>query len=211
MESLIIIGDGGHSKVIRDIIEAQNKYKLIGILDDKYINIEKRNGLYYGPVKDYRRFLDQILFFIAIGDNNSRKKIAQELSLSDQQYACLVHPSSIISKSVKLDAGAAVMPNCVVNADTKIGKHTILNTAAVIEHDCVIEDYAHISPNATLTGGVRIGEGVHIGASAAIVPKTSIGEWTVIGAGAAVIHSISSFSLAAGVPARIKNKALGGV
>ena len=80
----------------------------------------------------------------------------------------------------------------------------IINTNSIVEHDTKLSDFAHISPNATLTGGVNVDEGTHIGAGATIIPNIHIGKWAVIGAGATVISDIPSYSTAVGVPAKVK-------
>ncbi len=91
----------------------------------------------------------------------------------------------------------------MINVDTKIGKHCIINTAASIDHECVLEDFVHISPNATLSGGVYVGEGTHIGSGAVIVPNIKIGKWATIGAGAVIIRDVPDYATVVGNPGRI--------
>jgi acetyltransferase EpsM len=91
----------------------------------------------------------------------------------------------------------------VVQAGTVIGRHCIINTSASIDHDCVIEDFVHISPNATLSGNVRVGEGTHIGAGATIIQGITVGKWCTVGAGAVVIRDVPDYATVVGVPARV--------
>ncbi|MFJ7830502.1 acetyltransferase [Peribacillus sp. NPDC097284] len=212
---IVIIGEGGHSKVIKDIIDSIKGYEVIGFLDDKYEQTLVKEHLFFAPLSTVSNLLDHftdIKFIIAIGDNHVRKKIAHELNISDSFYVTLQHPSSIISSSTQIGVGTVIMPFSVINADTKIGRHTIINTGAVIEHDNNIGDFVHISPHATLTGSVKVEDGVHIGAGSTLIPNVEIGEWSVIGAGATAINNIPPHSLAVGTPAMLKNKiGLGGV
>lgn len=94
------------------------------------------------------------------------------------------------------------MPNSVINADSVIGEHCIINTASIVEHDNYIEDFVHISPNSTLTGGVRVGSGSQIGASATVIPQKSIGKKTIVGAGATVVSDIRDNEVVVGTPAK---------
>lgn len=202
---LALIGDGGHSRVVRDIIKEQNKYQLAAILDDTFKEPEEKNGIYYGKIFEYNHLMRKfpsILFFVAIGDNGVRARIVKQLSIDENQYATLIHPSTIISSSSEVAPGSVVMPGSIINANTKIGKHAIINTGSIIEHDNSIQDFVHISPNATLTGGVSVRTGSHIGASATVIPKKTIGEWAIIGAGSVVINDISNHRTAVGNPAR---------
>ena len=95
------------------------------------------------------------------------------------------------------------MPKVVVNSGTKIGKHCIINSAAVVEHDYVIDDFVHVSPNATLTGGVEVGEGTYIGAAAVVIPNITIGKWVTIGA--VIINDVPDYAVVVGNPGKIIN------
>lgn len=206
---IAIVGRGGHSRVIQEIISVEGNYQIAAYLDDKYKELERNQGIFTGPVSSAEVIVDlfkEIKFVIAIGNNQTRRAIANKLNLPSEYYATLIHPSAHISPSANIGCGTMVMARTVINPDSRIGDHTIINTGSVIEHDSQVGNFVHISPNSTLTGTVTIGDGAHVGAGATIIPNVRIGEWSVIGAGAAVIHPIPPNSTAVGVPARIKNK-----
>ena len=207
MEKIVLIGNGGHSKVIQDLILVGNHFQLFAILDDQFKEITS-NGIIYAPVSYITSLAKSYEFklVIAIGNNTTRKKLVSELEIPHKQYATLIHPTAIISSSVKLGQGTVVMPNVVINADTVIGNHVIINSSSVIEHDNSINDFAHIGPNATLTGSVTVGEGTQIGAAASVIPNAKIGSWCTIGAGSTVINHIPSYSKAVGGPAKVIEK-----
>ena len=187
---IVIIGQGGHSKVIRDMLLSSDEYEIVGYLDDKYEEIKVQENVFYGPIISVKTVVEHftdIKFIIGIGDNLIRKSIAEKLELPDECYATLIDKSAVVSPHAAIGCGTVVMPNAVINADSQIGKHAIINTGSVVEHDCKIEDFVHISPHAALTGGVQIEEGVSVGAGAVIIPNVTVGEWTIIGAGATVI------------------------
>ncbi|WP_280524599.1 acetyltransferase [Sutcliffiella horikoshii] len=206
---VVIVGQGGHSKVVTEAIAFQGNLKIIGYLDDNYNELVFENELFYGPIRSNKELLliePNIKFIIAIGNNKMRKVIVEKLGLKETQFISVIHPKAIISTSAIIGVGSVILANAVVNTDATIGAHTIINTSAIVEHDNIIEDFAHLSPNATLTGTVHIEEGVHVGAGANIIPNISIGKWSTIGAGATVINHIPAFSTAVGVPAKIKAK-----
>lgn len=206
---IILLGNGGHSKVIQEIISSLKVHKIIAILDEKFEYEKRDNGIIYAPFSSIKNLMENdARVVIAIGDNLSRKKIVSTLKLKEEQFISIIHPSAIISESATIGKGTVIMPKSVINADAKIGKHCIINTGSIVEHDNIIGDYSHVSPNSTLTGNVTLCEGVHIGASATLIPGIRIGEWSVIGAGSTVIQNIPSYSKAVGNPTRMINNNL---
>lgn len=203
---LVVIGEGGHSKVIRDLIHSKSDSKIIAILDDKYDELTLINEVYIGPTSSAHLLLNRmnhLKFVIAIGNNEVRKSIVTKLDLSKENYISLIHYSAIVSSSASIGSGTVIMANTIVSADTVVGDHVIINSGAIVEHDNHIGDFVHIAPKATLTGSVTVNEGTMIGAGATVIPGKSIGEWAIIGAGATVISDIPTNSTAVGTPAKI--------
>ncbi|MFJ8234248.1 acetyltransferase [Ureibacillus sp. NPDC094379] len=200
---IILIGDSGHAKVIRDCVESCGN-QVIAMLDDKYDEITVHLNTIKAPIEHIEELMKvkDRKVVIAIGNNTIRKKIVERLSLSGHEYATIVHKKAIVSHSVEIGIGSVIMPGVIINADSKIGNHCIINSSSIIEHDSVVEDYAHISPNSTLTGGVYIREGVHMGAGSIVIPLKSVGDWSIVGAGAVVVNDLPSFCTAVGSPAK---------
>lgn len=203
MKPLILIGMGGHSKVIFDIVNSKNEYEVRGFLDDSVKSYHKKNDLFYDSLKNIDLYKNDYYFCIAIGSNVVREKIFNELNISLEKFPVLSHKSAIISNHSKIGYGTVVMANTVINRSTKIGNHCIINTASVIEHDNLIGDYTHISPGAILTGGVTVQNFSHIGAGATVIPNIKIGQNVIIGAGSTVIYNIEDNVTAVGTPAKI--------
>lgn len=205
MKKIVLLGSGGHCKVIQDIVKAEQSYDIAGILDDRETGHRLEEGVHYAPISyaiELSRQDPELRFIISIGSNPIRKAIANKLKLPPEKYAVLVHPSAVVGSNVQIGFGTVVMPGAMINADAAIGNHCIINTRGVIEHDNVLEDYVHLSPNASAAGGVQIGEGAHVGIGASIIPGIQIGRWTTIGAGAAAVKNVPSYCTAAGVPAK---------
>ncbi|ASK63722.1 acetyltransferase [Virgibacillus phasianinus] len=206
---VIILGDGGHSRVIQEIIISKKENQIIAMLDDKYEQKFKVKGIIYAPIPFLVRLLGpNIRVVVAIGSNQIRKKIVKQLNLPSEYYLSVIHPTAVISSTSRVGNGTVIMPNAVVNAGAEIGMHSIINTGAIVEHDNRLGDYTHVSPNATLTGNVSTGEGVHIGSSTTVIPGIHLGKWSVVGAGSTVIEHIPAYSKAVGCPTRIIERIL---
>ncbi|MGG3449095.1 acetyltransferase [Domibacillus aminovorans] len=208
MKPIVIIGEGGHSKVVQDIIAAEGVYRVIAVLDDKYAEVFEKDHVLIGPISYAEKLNEETdaVFVIAIGNNQVREKIARMLFKAGAVFKAVVHPFSSVSPSARLGAGTVVMAGSVINADAVIGEHAIINSGAVVEHDNQIGNFAHVSPGAVLTGNVCVGTGAHIGAGATVIPGKTVGEWSVVGAGTVVINDIVDDVTVIGVPAKIMKK-----
>lgn len=196
--NVIIIGAGGHGKVIADIVLAAGD-NIIGFLDD---NIELNSFIDFpilGIVSDYKKYTNNE-FIIAIGNADIREKIAVEMD--NARFYTAIHPTAVISHiNTAIGEGTAVMANAVINPSVSIGKHCIINTAAVVEHDNVIEDFVHVSVGSKLGGTVHIGSKTWIGIGATVKNNIEICSACMIGAGCTVINDLSESGIYVGVPA----------
>ena len=198
MNRLIIIGAGGHGKVIADAA-LKNGYTNICYIDDHAIG-DVMGFPIIGTSADIEHLNDGSTdFIIGIGNNAVRKTIAETYNVN---WVSIIHPSAQIAFNAEIGKGTVVMANAVVNVCATVGEHCIINTGAIIEHDNVIENYAHISPNVALGGTIRIGSLTHVGIGATVKNNTEICSDCTIGAGAVVIKNITEPGTYVGVPAR---------
>ena len=195
MTKLLIIGAGGHGKVVADTAEASG-YSNIAFLDQIWPEHTK-NGRW--KVIGKPALIDGQMF-CAVGKNDIRARIFEEYHLNNGPI--LIHPSVILSPTVKMGPGALVVAGSIVNADTSIGRGAILNTACSVDHDCLIGDFVHISPGAHLAGDVHVGDGTWIGIGAVVREGVRIGKNVIVAAGAAIISDIEDGVRVGGVPAR---------
>lgn len=191
-ERVILIGAGGQSKVVADLVRACGD-TVVGFLDDS-----AADERIIGRVADAHRYPD-CRFLIAVGDNNTRKRLARSLDLP---WHTAVHPTAYVSPSARIGEGTVVLPLAVIHTDASVGCHCIVNSGAVVEHDNVLADFSHISPGAALAGRVSVGECTQVGVGASVKNNVSICGGCVIGAGAAVVRDIHQPGVYAGVPAR---------
>ncbi|MFI1771281.1 acetyltransferase [Thalassobellus citreus] len=196
-----IYGAGGHSQVIKEVLEINN-FTITETFDDKpetthfaskNVHMGARNHLTEFPH-------DGDPMIIAVGINKDRAEIAGFLKC---KFEKAIHKSAIISHSAKIGTGTVVFAGAIIQSNTVVGKHVIVNTGASIDHDNIIGDYAHISPKAALCGHVEVGEGSHIGVGAVVIPLVKIGKWCTIGAGTIVLNDVPDYATVVGNPGKI--------
>ena len=141
-------------------------------------------------------------FVVAVGNNEQRGEIFDELLQNGLTPVNAIHPNAMIADSVRLGRGIMVCAGVVVSPDSSIEDNVIINTAASVDHDNRIERDAHLSPGVHTGGHVRVGRGAHIGIGAVVLPDRSVGAYTVVGAGAVVDKDLAERVVAVGVPAR---------
>lgn len=189
MSKLIIIGAGGHGKVVAD---AANR-------DCLFVDKEPNEEVDVHAMESLPSLLqknDEVI--VGIGDNNTRLHVLDDLN----NIATVVHKDATVSETATLGEGTVVFARAVVNPNASVGRGCIINTAATVDHDCVLEDGVHISPGAHVGGGVTIGRCSWIGIGASVKHGVKIGNNVTVGASAAVVNDIPDGLTVVGVPAR---------
>lgn len=199
MKDVIIIGTGGHAKVVADIVMCSGD-NLLGFLTSDTSLSSFVGKPILGSDTDYKKFLDKY-FIVAVGNQQARERIT--MSMEGVRWYTAIHPSAIISPlETCIGEGSVICVNAVVCPGSTIGKHCIVNTFASVDHDNVMEDYAHISAGVRLAGGTTIGKRSFVGVGAVFRNGVSVCEDCFIGVGAVVVKSITEPGVYAGVPAR---------
>lgn len=199
---LFIIGTGGHAAVVIDAVHKQGKYEIAGLIDDFKKPGEKAHGYTIVGGTDLKMHLSDAYFFIAVGDNYSRKQIRTKIP-NILQFATIIHPSASISDNVMILGGSLIMANAVVNSGASISKHCIINTGSIVEHDSIVNDFASLAPSVTLGGRCVIGKDSAIGIGATVSNGVYIGQRSVIGAGSVVLKAIPDDVVAFGSPCKV--------
>ena len=201
-KSIYIYGASGHGLVVADIAKSCGYEDIVFLDDDK-----SKGFLTFEDIKENR---DYYIAF-GIGNNQIREKLYKKVKENGFSIPTLIHPSSIISPSAKIEEGTVVMPNVVVNAKAYIGKCAILNSSCVVEHESIIGDFVHISPKVSIAGDVKIGNFTHIGIGSNVIQGIIIGSNVIVGGGSMVILNIDDNQKVVGIPAHPIASNKGGV
>jgi sugar O-acyltransferase (sialic acid O-acetyltransferase NeuD family) len=201
---VIIIGNGGHARVLVDILLMQ-KREIIG-----YTAPNEENNpygiTYLGGDEEILKYHPQEIELVnalgSVSDTKFRTNIFNTFKSKGYRFSTIIHPSAIISDTVILGEGVQVMAGAVIQPFVKIDDNTIVNTASSIDHDCHVGKHCHIAPGCVISGGVIVGEGTHIGTGTKIIQNVIIGENTLIGAGSLVLKNVGANKKVYGSPAK---------
>jgi len=203
----IIIGAGGHSKVLVSTLKAMNKEILFITDNDMALSETKLLGV---PVVGddaciFSHSPESVELYLGVGTSNGcnhRKSIWNNFLQSGYNAGIAVHPSAIISEDVIIDHGAQVMAQATIQPGSHIEAFSIVNTGSQIDHDCTVGTFSHIGPGAVLCGDVSINDAAFIGAGATVIPGLTIGADSIIAAGSVVVKNIPASTKVGGIPAK---------
>ncbi len=176
-KKLVIIGAGGHGKVVADVAGKLCFYETILFLDDRGTVTECCGFPVAGKSGNAAEYIGEADIFVAIGSADARARV--------------------------MARGTVVMAGAVINSDAQIGEGCIVNTCSSVDHDCILKDYVHVSVGAHVAGGVQIGDKTWIGAGAVVSNHVKIAPDCMVGAGAVVVKDILVAGTYVGVPARL--------
>lgn len=201
---IVVIGAGGHAKVVAETIAAGGKYRVAGFIDP-----EKKGDVLPGiPVIGGDDKLQELrnggirYAALAIGDNALRQKIAEKIAAIGFDYPVIAHPKALVSPSAEIGQGAVVMQGAIIGSCAIVEDFAIINTGSIIEHDNVAGRFSHIAPGCSLAGSVRTGDRAFIGIGSSVIPGISIGNDAIVGAGSSVVRDIPASAVVGGVPAK---------
>ena len=206
---VVILGAGGHGRVVLDILIQARQHNPIGFLDNnEKLHGRRVDGL---PVIGGISKLDDLQTrgvrgaIIAIGDNGVRRGMADLLDQHHLDQVNAVHPSAQIARNATIGKGVVIAAGALVCAHCQIADNAILNTGCIVDHECAIGTAAHICPGVRLAGHVLVESGAFVGIGATITQNIRVGYEAIVGAGAVVIRDVEPMTTVVGVPARCLN------
>jgi sugar O-acyltransferase (sialic acid O-acetyltransferase NeuD family) len=209
MSVLVIIGAGGHAKVLASALRRAGTPALacvdarpeaVGglVLDVPVLGDDAWLQRTYPP--------NDALLVNGIGGTGStaaRRAVFERFKALGYGFATVIDPSAIVCDEVRLGEGAQILAGAAIQPGTEIGDNSIINTRAAVDHDCRIGAHVHIAPGATLSGGVVVEDGAHVGTGATIIQSVRVGAGGIIGAGAVLVASSPVGATLVGAPARV--------
>ena len=203
----IILGCGGHGRVVLDILIDAGQYDVIGFVDSNPAMIGRRmDGVEVlgrpDDLPDIRDRLDVRHAIVAVGYNGARRALAQRLDSLGFELINAIHPSTNLARNVTLGRNIVIAAGTLVCAHSQIGDSVILNTGCIVDHETLIGTATHVCPGARLAGRVTIESGAFVGIGSTIIQGIRVGCESVVGAGAVVISDVAPMSTVVGVPAK---------
>jgi len=185
-EQILLIGGGGHCHAVIDVIELENKYDIVGIIDKKELVGKEVLGYKIIGSDDnleelFKKYKNAVVTVGQVKSSALRVKLFNKLKNIGYSLPTIISPLAYVSKYASIDDGSVVMHQALVNSNAKVGKNCIINTKALIEHDSSIEDNCHISTASVINGGVTVKEGTFFGSNATSKESIEIGGFVKAG------------------------------
>ncbi len=216
MENIVLIGSSGHAKVVIDIVERENKYRIVGLIDKfRQIGEETLGYPVVGKEEDLPRLVHEYAIaggLVAIGDNFQRSEVANKINRLSPNFPFFssIHPQANIARNVDIGAGTVIVAGVTISPSCTIGCFCLLNTNSSLDHDSVMEEFSSLAPRVSTGANVHIGAFSAVSIGATLIHQVRVGEHTVVGAGATVLNDIDSFKVAYGTPAiAIRDRKIG--
>lgn len=203
----LILGCGGHGRVVLDILVNAARYEVAGFVDSNPSMIGRRiDGVeVLGSPEDLPRLREKCnarAAIVAIGDNGVRRAFGDRLETQGFELINAIHPSANLARNVSLGKNIAIAAGALLCAHVQIGDSVILNTGCIVDHETMIGTATHVCPGARIAGRVTVESGAFVGIGATIIQSVRVGYEARIGAGAVVIRDVAPMSTVVGVPAR---------
>lgn len=209
MSDIVVLGSGGHAKVLADAIEMQGLHRIVGWLDrfrsvgEQFLGREVLGSEDDLPALVASRAIRGVI--VAIGDNFARAAVSGRIRAIAPalQFITVVHPSAVVARDATLGLGSVVLAGAVIGASARVGEGCIVNTKASLDHDSVMDAFSSLAPGVTTGGNCRVGTCSAVSIGATVLHKVQIGAHCVVGAGAVLTRSLEDAVVAYGVPAKV--------
>ena len=198
-KKIILIGGGSHANSCAELIEQENIYSILGIIDEK----KPQKGIlqkykYLGRDLNLLKLKKKVRFAIVtighIEKHLIRKKLFNKIEKLKFKIPVITSPLSLVSKNSKIGIGTMIFHNVIINSNVNIGKNCIINNKALIEHDVKIGDNSHISTGCLVNGSTKIGSNTFIGSGSVIKNNIIVGTNCFIRMGTIVSKNIPNNS-----------------
>jgi len=168
MEEILLIGGGGHCKSVIDVIEAEGRFKIAGIIDKPSLLGKVVAG--YQVIGSDKDLLDLAKTYsyalVTVGQIktvNVRIALFQKLKSLGFVLPSVTSPRAYVSRTASIEEGSIIMHDVLLNSNVKVGYNCIINTKALVEHDTIVGNHCHISTGVILNGNVTVESEAFVG------------------------------------------------
>jgi sugar O-acyltransferase (sialic acid O-acetyltransferase NeuD family) len=207
-EKVVLIGSGGHAKVVADILREMGTYEIIGVTVKDTGSHDTFCGYpILGGDEVLPKLINDGVRSVAIGiggftDNNLRKRVYTKVKALGFRVVSAIHPRTAISGSASLGEGVVIFPGVIINTEVRVGNNVVIATGSTVDHETTVEDHVLISAGVTIGAYASIREGALIALGAKIVSGIQVGKNALVAAGGVVIENVGENARVFGVPAR---------
>lgn len=207
MKNLIIIGAGGMGREVYNLatqcVGYKTEFEIKGFLDDN-LNVLERFEIYPPVIDTVQNYKveEEDVFVCSIGSVKQKKVCIEKIRNRGGVFISLIHPTSLIDKTVKLGIGAIVFSYAQIGSGAIVGDYVLIQSYSGIAHDVILGDYSRIDVHALCVGGVHVGNSVTIHSGAVVNHKVVIEDDATIGAMSFVIRNVKAGCTVCGNPAK---------
>lgn len=208
MEDIVLLGGGGHARVVIDLITSASDFRIVGIVDKGLPKGTVVNGYeVLGDDTDLEDIFKNGIrnACVAVGsvrDNNLRKALYERAVRTGYRCPPLIHHKALVADGVSVGNGAQVMAGAIVQTGVRVGNNTIINTGTIVDHDCTIGNHVHIGPGSVISGSCVIGDQSFIGVGSTIIQGIKIENDSFIKAGSVIVKDVYDNLTMRGIPGR---------
>jgi sugar O-acyltransferase (sialic acid O-acetyltransferase NeuD family) len=191
MEQILLLGGGGHCKSVIDVIEAEGRFKIAGIIDKPSRLGESVAGYkVIGSDEDLVELKKMYSYaLVTVGQIKTasvRISLFQKLQSLGFVLPSVISPRAYVSRTASIDEGSVIMHDVLLNTHVSIGKNCIINTKVLVEHDTKVGDHCHISTGVVLNGNVVVENKTFVGSGSITREGIKVSKGSFIKAGSLI-------------------------
>jgi len=135
-----------------------------------------------------------------------RTALLYSYDIPANKFTNFIHPSVMVSRSVKMGIGNVILANTIINSNFIMGNFNTINSLCLLGHDSQIGDNNYFAAATNLGSGVKIGNKNFFGLNSTIRNGLTIGDTCIIAMASNVVKDIEDRKIVLGNPAKEKEK-----
>lgn len=214
-DKIVIIGGKGTAVVVAEQIEDArvrfgSNIEVLGFAFDDPAFGKEINGypILCRTYEAYERFksFNDVFFIYQLYRSDlikERIKLRDSFDIPVNRYYNFIHPSVMLSKSVKMGHGNTILANSVLNSNVLLGNFNTIHSNVLIAHDTTIGDSNFFAGHSCIGSNINIETGCFFGLNSSVKNFVKIEDYNLIGMGANVLNNFRENNVIVGNPAKI--------